>query len=101
MHDRIGSEALPVPAFLAFEALFVLFPIVMRATTMRADNSLFDAILFPTLLAALLGREAFHKFDKFHACVFVKFDAKLMQQGDITRHKLNFSAFTTANLAYL
>lgn len=67
MHDRVSLQALPVTAVLALEALFVIFPVMLRTATLRANHALFFSDFTPFALAALLVGEFLHKVYQVHS----------------------------------
>ena len=67
MHDRVSLQALPVTAVLALEALFVVFPVMLRTATLRANHTLFLSDFTPFALAALLVGEFLHKSYRVHS----------------------------------
>lgn len=70
MHDRTRLEALPVTALLAFEALLVLLPVVVLASTHGTYNTLFFSILFQFHFTSFLIGKQIVEFNNIHNLSF-------------------------------
>lgn len=70
VHHGAHLQALAVMAALALEALLVVFPIMLPASAVRADDSLCLMVFSQLAFAAFLIGKDLHKVNKFHVPLF-------------------------------